>query len=130
MGGGLFSGPSMVPSSSVLDTGSLHILEQLKFGKINIRQAAELLKVEPTILAYELASKALKPDPDLMDDIHQHEHEDEDHHRRDDHGHSDEHDNHDHHDQDDQDARLMPNIPEPQHHPGIKEEGVDPIATN
>ena len=57
----------------------------------------------------------------------EHEHEDEDHHRRDDHGHSEEHD---HHDQDDQDARLMPNIPEPQHHPGIKEEGVDPIATN
>ena len=57
--GGLFSGPSMVPSSSVLDTGSLHILEQLKFGKINIRQAAELLKVEPTILAYELASKVM-----------------------------------------------------------------------
>ena len=56
---GLFSGPSMVPSSSVLDTGSLHILEQLKFGKINIRQAAELLKVEPTILAYELASKVM-----------------------------------------------------------------------
>merc|ERR1712141_132430 len=57
--GGLFSGPSMVPSSSVLDTGSLHILEQLKFGKINIRQAAELLKVQPTILAYELASKVV-----------------------------------------------------------------------
>ena len=56
-GGGLFGPPSMVPSSSVLDTGSLHILEQLKFGKINIRQAAELLKVEPTILAYELAAK-------------------------------------------------------------------------
>jgi hypothetical protein len=53
----LFSSPSMVPSSSVLDAGSLHILEQLKYGKINIRQAAELLKVEPTILAYELAAK-------------------------------------------------------------------------
>jgi len=50
--------PSMVPSSSILDAGSLHILEQLKYGKINIRQAAELLKVEPTILAYELAAKA------------------------------------------------------------------------
>ena len=49
--------PSMVPSSSILDAGSLHILEQLKYGKINIRQAAELLKVEPTILAYELAAK-------------------------------------------------------------------------
>lgn len=48
----------MVPSSSILDAGSLHILEQLKYGKINIRQAAELLKVEPTILAYELAAKA------------------------------------------------------------------------
>ena len=47
----------MVPSSSILDAGSLHILEQLKYGKINIRQAAELLKVEPTILAYELAAK-------------------------------------------------------------------------
>ena len=58
-GGGLFGPPSMVPSSSVLDTGSLHILEQLKFGKINIRQAAELLKVEPTILAYELAAKVM-----------------------------------------------------------------------
>jgi len=155
--GGLFSGPSMVPSSSVLDTGSLHILEQLKFGKINIRQAAELLKVEPTILAYELASKALKPDPDLMDDIHQHELEeeeededyrgqmmevqpdivthddhdnDEDDDHRDDHGHS-EHDHHEHeHDQDDQDARLNMPIPEPQHHARIKEEGVDPIATN
>lgn len=57
---GLFSGPpSMVPSSSVLDAGSMHILEQLKFGKINIRQAAELLKVEPTMLAYELAAKAM-----------------------------------------------------------------------
>lgn len=51
--------PSMVPSSSVLDAGSLHILDQLKFGKINIRQAAELLKVEPTILAYELASRVI-----------------------------------------------------------------------
>ena len=47
----------MVPSSSILDAGSLHILDQLKYGKINIRQAAELLKVEPTILAYELAAK-------------------------------------------------------------------------
>lgn len=49
-----------VPSSSVLDAGSLHILDQLKLGKINIRQAAELLKVEPTILAYELAAKVIE----------------------------------------------------------------------
>ena len=46
-----------VPASSVIDAGSLHILEQLKFGKINVRQAADLLKVDPTILAYELAAK-------------------------------------------------------------------------
>ena len=32
-------------------------MEQLKFGKINVRQAADLLKVDPTILAYELAAK-------------------------------------------------------------------------
>lgn len=57
--GGIYNSPSMVPSSSVLDAGSLHILEQLKYGKINIRQAAELLKVEPTILAYELAAKVV-----------------------------------------------------------------------
>ena len=53
----IYATPSMVPSSSILDAGSLHILDQLKYGKINIRQAAELLKVEPTILAYELAAK-------------------------------------------------------------------------
>merc|ERR1711997_786731 len=55
----IYATPSMVPSSSILDAGSLHILDQLKYGKINIRQAAELLKVEPTILAYELAAKAM-----------------------------------------------------------------------
>ena len=92
-----------------------------------------------------------------MDDIHQHELEeeeededyrgqmmevqpdivthddhdnDEDDDHRDDHGHS-EHDHHEHdHNQDDQDARLNMPIPEPQHHARIKEEGVDPIATN
>jgi len=60
--------PSMVPSSSILDAGSLHILEQLKYGKINIRQAAELLKVEPTILAYELAAKAADFSADFGND--------------------------------------------------------------
>ena len=56
-GASSYGSPSMVPSSSIIDAGSLHILEQLKFGKINVRQAAELLKVDPTILAYELAAK-------------------------------------------------------------------------
>ena len=55
--GATYGSPSMIPASSMVDAGSLHILEQLKFGKINVRQAAELLKVDPTILAYELAAK-------------------------------------------------------------------------
>jgi len=61
--GASYGSPSMVPASSVIDAGSLHILEQLKFGKINVRQAADLLKVDPTILAYELAAKAMRMDP-------------------------------------------------------------------
>lgn len=60
--GASYGSPSMVPASSIIDAGSLHILEQLKFGKINVRQAAELLKVDPTILAYELAAKAMRMD--------------------------------------------------------------------
>ena len=55
--GATYGLPTMIPASSVVDARSLHILEQLKFGKINVRQAAELLKVDPTILAYELAAK-------------------------------------------------------------------------
>ncbi len=64
--------PSMVPSSSILDAGSLHILEQLKYGKINIRQAAELLKVEPTILAYELAAKVVRANYSLKSNFSVH----------------------------------------------------------
>ncbi len=43
--------------TGLLDPNSLQVLEQLKLGKITIRQAAELLKVEPALLAYEFAAK-------------------------------------------------------------------------
>jgi len=139
--------PSMVPSSSILDAGSLHILEQLKYGKINIRQAAELLKVEPTILAYELAAKAMTAEqPEIEDDDdHYHDmmevqpdvviHDDMD----DDLEAEDEDDSrpeggqashHSHHVQpeDDEDSRQHLSV----HEGGasIKNEDVDPIATN
>ena len=56
---GLLSGGfTKEPSAAVwTDPSNQEILEQLKNGQITIRQAAELLGIEPAVLAYQLSGK-------------------------------------------------------------------------
>ena len=49
------------PSAAIwTDPSNQDILEQLKNGNITIRQAAELLGIEPAVLAYQLSGKVCK----------------------------------------------------------------------
>ena len=46
------------PSAAIwTDPSNKDVLEQLKNGQITIRHAAELLGIEPTLLAYQLSGK-------------------------------------------------------------------------
>ena len=48
------------PSAAIwTDPTNQEVLEQLKNGQITIRQAAELLGIEPAVLAYQLSGKVL-----------------------------------------------------------------------
>ena len=49
------------PSAAIwTDPSNQEVLEQLKNGHITIRQAAELLGIEPALLAYQLSGKVFK----------------------------------------------------------------------
>ena len=48
------------PSAAIwTDPANQEVLEQLKNGQVTIRQAAELLGIEPALLAYQLSGKVL-----------------------------------------------------------------------
>ena len=54
----LSGGFTKEPSAAIwTDPSNQEILEQLKNGQITIREAAELLGIEPAVLAYQLSGK-------------------------------------------------------------------------
>ena len=56
---GLYSGGfTREPSAAIwTDPNNQEILDQLKNGQVTIKQAAELLGIEPALLAYQLSGK-------------------------------------------------------------------------